>query len=110
MLWGVFVNAMSKFVFEQIRPEGGDCTAPYNVKFYEKCTVRDFISEVLARKEWGSIGIWNPEENPFFGSPAITYRQDVLHGDFPDEIMDKRIKSATSHGGWSRMDYILVLD
>lgn len=101
---------MTGFDFRQCGPECGDCTAPYDIVFYKKYTVREFIQEVLTRKEWGRIGIYNPKENPFFGSPCCEYRHDQLKSHLPENLMDKTIKSASASGGWTLMNYILTLD
>lgn len=43
--------------FTQSGMTGGDCTAPYNVSFSSGCTLRELISEILERGEWGYIDI-----------------------------------------------------
>lgn len=93
-------------------PLGG--TAPYEVILFEKCTVREFVGYVLDTKsDWGYIGIYNPEKNPFFGYPHIEYSHGKLEvgSIFEDfgEFLDKPVIKATADGGWSRMDYILYV-
>ena len=93
-------------------PLGG--TAPYNIVLHKKCTVREFVEYVLNTKDdWGYIGIYNPERNPFFGYPNIQYSCGILKAgsiveDF-GEFLDKPVTKATASGGWSRMDYILYV-
>lgn len=93
-------------------PLGGE--APYKVIFLEKCTVREFVEYVLnTTNDWGYIGIYNPEENPFFGYPNIEYavgrlKEGSTIRDF-GELLDKSVTKATASGGWSRMDYILYV-
>ena len=89
---------------------GSDCTAPYHVLFNKPMTVRELISEVLKRKEWGYIGINNPSNFSIFGTPNCEYNHDKLLNELPPEYMDKTIKSIGASGGWTRMDYLLTLD
>lgn len=94
---------MKLFELSASGPTAGDCTTPYNVVFYRECTVREFIDEVLTRNEWGTITIGD-----WLNGPSISYRNDkITSGAFSNDILDHTIKSATSHGGWSAMDYIL---
>lgn len=87
-----------------------DCTARYNVVIDDGCTVSDFISEVLQRREWGYIGILDQLQAWFeFGNPQCEYRYGLLLSELPTELMDKTIESASASGGWSRMDYKLKL-
>ena len=91
-------------------PLGG--TAPYKVIILGKCTVREFVQYILnTNNEWGYIGIYNPEKNPFFGDPHIEYSYSKLkEGSIIEdlgEFLDKPVIKATADGGWSRMDYIL---
>jgi hypothetical protein len=93
-------------------PLGG--TAPYDVILLEKCTVREFVEYVLDTKsDWGYIGIYNPERNPFFGDPHIEYSNGKLKSKTSElnfgEFLDKPVIKATAGGGWSRMDYILYV-
>lgn len=90
-------------------PTGGDCTAPYYVDLKGTPTVRDFINAVLDDKsEWGYIGIYN--KNSIFGTPNIEFRYgETKISDEMEEYLDKIIIDAVASGGWSRMDYILVL-
>ena len=95
---------MDLFRLRSTGPEAGDCTAPYDVIFNRECTVREFVDEVLKKKEWGIIFIGSR----YSGSPRISYSGDKLKSSaFPDDILDKTIQSATSRGGWTNMDYIL---
>ena len=96
---------MELFRLRSAGPEAGDCTAPYDVVFNRECTVREFIQEVLTKKEWGTIHIGDR----FSGGPCISYKGDQItsSSNFPDDILNKVIKSGKSHGGWTAMDYWL---
>ena len=88
-------------------PESGDCTRPYFVNLNKPCTAQEFVDEVLTRKEWGYIGIENP--NFIFGYPSCEYDKDRLKYPLPSDILKREVESAKASGGWSRMDYWLTL-
>lgn len=84
-------------------PTAGDCTTPYDVVLRNECTVREFIDEVLKKGEWGYVRI-----GIYFDGPQIEYSHNkIVSGVFSLDILDARIKQATAHGGWTRMDYTL---
>lgn len=89
--------------FTQSGMTGGDCTAPYNVSF-SRCTLRELISEILERGEWGYIDI----EAPCF-SRCEYKRCNVIDSPFSEEILDKEVKRVVASGGYSRMDYLVYL-
>lgn len=98
---------MKKFDLIQLKPEGSDCTAPYKVKFYQPCTVKEFIDEVLRdKREWGTIYIAK-DANTFLGSTSCEYKCGELKTTLPEEYLSLTIISAKSTGGWSLMDYSL---
>lgn len=102
---------MSKIYFIQTAPEAGDCTAPYDVHFCQPMTVREFIDEILTRNEWGTVYIYDPNnpENLCRRKECCEYKYDKLKSLFPDYIQERTIESASAHGGWTMMDYILML-
>ena len=93
---------MKLFELISAGPEAGDCTAPYNIRFNRECTIREFIDEVLKQNEWGYITI-----DDYVNGPCCEYRNDKLLTPLSHAILDMPIKSATAHGGWTRMDYFL---
>ena len=94
---------MKLFELHAEGPEAGDCTIPFNVVFHHECTVREFISEILKKVEWGYVIIGSR-----FDGPRIEYEHDkIVSGAFSQDILDAKIKNATAHGGWTRMDYML---
>lgn len=101
-------------MFRLIRstPICGDCTCGYDIKFDREYTVKDFIDHVLSERtnERGHIGIYNPTcfVGKHYGHPNVEYRYGkIIDDNFADDILSKQIKSASSSGGWSRMDYVL---
>jgi len=94
---------MKLFDLREAGPTAGDCTAPYDVTFHRECTVQEFIDEVLKQREWGFINICDCHN-----SSNIYYENDkIVSGNFDTDLLNARIKKATAHGGWSRMDYWL---
>ena len=94
--------------FYRTGPTRGDCTSPYAVVMEKEYTVNEFIQEILARKEWGYIGIYCQGE--IFGDPKCEYKDDKLLYSLPDEYLNKRVVKAKADGGWSRMDYLLWIE
>ena len=104
---------MSSFSFVQTAPEAGDCTAPYDILFHKKMTVKEFIKEVLTRHEWGFVNIYDPDahDNLYKRKDCVCcYLYDEVKSCFPVDILNTYISSASAHGGWTRMDYMLKLE
>lgn len=100
------------FRFIQTTPVSGDCICRYGIILDREYTVKDFIDTVLSERagEWGYIGIYDQSDfvGRHFGNPNAEYRYEKLVSDnFPEDILNKEIKSVSASGGWSRMDYIL---
>lgn len=91
----------------------GDCTADYAVIFKKDYTVREFIDEIITHRsgEWGCIGISTHDNEAWaqFCSIKCSYRWGKMESKFSDKWLDRHIESATGHGGYSNMDYILKL-
>ena len=100
---------MKSFTLKRTGPIGGDETAPYDVVFLEKMTVREFVEYVLTLHEWGRIALCIPGFGSGDMQPYCQYRQDKLESELPEEYLDRTIASATAHGGWSLMNYTLTL-
>lgn len=96
--------------FKQTRPEGGDCTASYDVILDKEYTVMDFIFEIVRNNkgEWGSFHIQTGEH--IFDGPKIEYRCGALLYGIPGDLCFKKIKRVWSDGGWSAMDYFITLE
>lgn len=94
---------MKLFELRTAGPTAGDCTTPYYVDFYNECTVREFIDEVLKKGEWGYVIIGS-----YYDGPRIEYKHDkIVSGVFSQDILNAKIKNATAHGGWTLMNYML---
>ena len=82
----------------------GDCTAGYEVALDKRYSVKEFIDEVLTKKEWGKIRVIDDNENPF-----CEYKENTIVVQMPTDYLDEIVIKATAHGGWSNMDYNLFL-
>ena len=95
--------------FEQLRPEGSDCTAPYRVTNYRSKTIGEFIQEIIKDRpnEWGSINL-QKKDCPWYTS---TYRVEYKWGKIISDNIPSYLKSLElpdsleAYGGWSNMDY-----
>ncbi len=107
---------MLKFI--QTHPAGGDCTAPYDVILDKPYTVGEFISEVLTTrpKEWGEFFVRYKGSGYFDRMARAEYRYGEMknrHGEktaIPEEYAVMPIKEVKAAGGWSVMDYNLIID
>lgn len=81
----------------------GDCTEVYSMSFSAGMTVHEFIDVVLKKKEWGFVSFDNVKGSIWYDNGKIT------DGNI-DKFMDYRIKAGSANGGWSRMDYRLIIE
>lgn len=113
------------FKLRQCGPERGDCTAPYEVIFEltnRHPTVNQFLKDVISRKrDWGRIKISSDQSRKtvwdligYQGKvDTLEYRWGEWGKDydiFVEKYGDRKIKSATADGGWSLMEYVLLLE
>lgn len=102
----------------KVTEERGDCTAGYAVWLHGDYTVRSFIQDIITNRkvDWGYIGIYVPVKDRkgisdvFPGNPCCEYKWGKLKSTLPEEWMDRKVVAATADGGWSRMDYSLVIE
>lgn len=83
-------------------------TAGFNVKFKKPYTVGNFINDILTTQttEWGYVKILNADGHPICG-----YRYGELFTEsFADDILSKKIKKIIADGGWSRIDYAIIIN
>lgn len=86
----------------------GNGTTPYMVTDYEARTVREFVNEVLESRpnEWGEISV---VDGQCINNPSYEYKHGRLMGEFQKSILNREIDEVKASGGWSRMDYIIVV-
>ena len=75
-------------------------------------TVGDFICEVLKDKdEWGYFGIYDSKTISALGNPKCEYSDGRIIGKpLPQEYLNKEIKSVSGSGGWSRSDFLFMVE
>lgn len=88
-----------------------DDTWDYIIKTDNR-TVGDFIREVLKdAREWGYFGIYDSKTSSAFGNPKCEYNFGEIIGEpLPQEYLNKEIKRVSGSGGWSRSDFIFVVE
>lgn len=101
--------------FDLIDGPFGDCTSRYDVVPDRKLTLNELIDEILERtKEWGYIGIKNNYSLSPFGHPKCEYRYGVLktvrEEVFTQEQLNSVVYDIDGHGGWTNMNYLIVLE
>ena len=101
--------------FNLIAGPFGDCTSKYDVVVNIEMTLNELIDEILLRvDEWGKIGIIN--DFPFNGgySSFCEYNYGHLKQNREDVFTQEQLKSTinkiVAYGGWSNMDYKIVLN
>lgn len=93
------------FTRTQITQTFGDCTAGYRVDLYKEYTVSEFINEVLKKEpnEWGDFIIKNT------GVRTEYKYGKIVENNFDNYTLSAKIVSIKAHGGWSNMDYIIII-
>ncbi len=96
------LNCMEGFRFIASGETSSDCTTPYTIKFDKEFTLGEFIKQILSKNEWGYIEIDNKK---------IEYKKNKIISSNPfEKFYYKHIINCTARGGWSNMDYHIVLD
>jgi hypothetical protein len=101
------------YTLNQSGRTGGDCTAPYNVEFHSAMTLSEFIDDVIKDYySWGKIAVKDIYQ--YRGKKIIEYSEGKLDDEktsvFSELELNSIIKSATAHGGYSLMDYEIILE
>lgn len=94
---------MFDFRFIATGETSSDCTTPYKIEFNkEYYTLGEFMEQILKNGEWGYVEI---------DKKRIEYREGkIISGNPFLKYYRKRISSCSARGGWSRMDYKIMLD
>lgn len=103
------------FSLTKIGDDRSDCTAAYTVDLCKDCTVAVFVNEILRCRsdEYGDIKIFFKETPGWIiKSPEAmcTYKYGKMLSSLPEVYTSKKVLSASADGGWSRMDYCLVIE
>ena len=95
----------------QTHAPGGDACAPYDVKFDKPYTIEELVKEVLTKRsnEWGRFDLRHKGDGYFDRFATFNYRYGKLVDEIPEEIGNLNILEASSYGGWSGMDYNIII-
>lgn len=97
---------MKNFTLKHKAGPFGDETSDYDVIVNKpEATVQDLIEHCLSSGEWGYIEIGQHQLEYYDAKPIHTIKYD----DIPEKIKQKKIKKVTASGGWSRMDYYVIV-
>lgn len=90
--------------FRQLRPTGGDETAPYEVMLNRACTLKELIEKIKSGTSHGDM--WIHED---YGCCFVRdYDKNPMEY-LPLGLFDANVKRVTAAGGWGRMDYKIYL-
>jgi hypothetical protein len=102
------------FTLEKIDGPYGDQTCLYDVVFNKKnVTLSEFIQDVLHKtNEWGNISIKDIKLNSKY---RLKYRNGTIENvdvfkNIENNDLDSVIYDANASGGWSMMDYMIILN
>jgi len=103
-------------------PARGDDTEPYSIRFIRKDmpTVREFVDYILVdmKNTWGEVcittnssikSVWQLlgvlDNRIKYSHSKLINGEDVL-----DKYGDRKIIFASADGGWTKYDYVLVVE
>ena len=86
-----------------------DCTSFFDVKFDRPYTIGELIKEMYGEDSdsWGYVRIMNGRR--WWDGIDICFYRFGWEKPCPPEYLDCTIESATAHGGWSRLDFNVIL-
>lgn len=107
---------MLKFI--QTHEASRDCTAPYDVQLDKPYTVAEFIREILVARpnEWGKFYVRRKGSDWMDRMAVIEYRYGKMESRdgeklvIPEEFATLSIKEVEARGGYTAMDYDLIID
>ena len=94
-----------KLYFEQHGPMRGDGCTTYRVKLSRTCTLQKLIDYILTqRRSWGCLRI----KGNFLPSFEYEYGRQVCSS-LTKADLRRKVAEISANGGWSRMDYYVIL-
>lgn len=97
------------FTLTQVGETFGDCTSSFKVNLEKEYSVIDFVSTVLSRvPEWGFIELKIKNNEDIITRLEYRYGK-LIEENFNEKLNNSKILEVKSHGGYSRMDYLLVI-
>lgn len=100
--------------FRELGAERVDCTKPYKAPIGKKpYTVGEFIDDVMRQrsKDRGYIELYSKQPCSFNDRPiaSLEYHRGITCGSLSDNDRNREIEEISADGGWSRMDYMLIV-
>ena len=95
----------------QTHPDSRDCTAPYDVELDKPYIIGELVNEVLTTRkgEWGEFRVRHEGDGWLDCFFRVEYKYGKLIGELPNDIANLPIIKTTSCGGWSAMDYYIIV-
>lgn len=87
---------------------GSDCTAPYRLHINGTPSVGEVVTDILSGKEWGTIKVFSKGRNAVVCS--MSYDQNTTINKMNPGYNNHIVIDGHSAGGWSNMDYTLIID
>lgn len=107
-------NMDNNNLFERVSVAGpfGDCSSHYSYKLQEQPTVEQLVQYINSKQEWGTVYL-NPKN--WLGDGSLAKFEYNNHGgnrklEIPQFFHSVCIKKLEAHGGWSNMDYYVMLE
>lgn len=102
----------------QTHAESRDCTAPYDVQLDKPYTVAEFVREVLVTRpnEWGNFYVRHKGSRWLDRIATVEYRYGKMESrnsektEVPEEFNSLPVLEVKARGGWSAMDYDLIIE
>ena len=97
---------MSNIKLEQISDVYQDCTCDYDVILNDKLTLKQFIELVINERnnDWGVFTLYNNDKKFKYNCGKIS--KNVI---FNDKELNSIIFDISANGGYSMMNYTIVL-
>lgn len=94
-----------KIIIDHASPIGGDCTQSFECHFDTSPTLQEFVLHVLSNKrEWGYIEVNHHQVIEYNHGEIVSVSTEY------EAIKDKTVSLTGMSGGWTRMDYKLILE
>ena len=103
--------ADKKLELKRQGPQGPDCTSLHSVIMDGTMSLREFIDAAMAKCPdcHGAFRIAGRDGLPTPKQASADYDKGRLLEAFPDDLMDLPVARAVARGGWSAMDWAVIL-
>ena len=98
--------------FTPIGEPDKDAMCRFKVLIPEGTKVKDIIDFALTQDEWGTIEVRHGDITDVLDYERKTIdakKGTIKYDQITDEVKGMKVKTITSYGGWSRMDYKITV-